>query len=91
MEGHAKTTESVKFWLKIGNNLKRYDFHVLEVTKPILSVSYLCEHGIENTPRKRTIPEVRRQMRTFDKEKRCVLRQGVMRTSGRFTKVEQTR
>ena len=46
-EGHSKTTESVKFWLKIGNNLKRYDFHVLEVTKPILSVSYLCEHGIE--------------------------------------------
>ena len=47
MEGHSKTTESVKFWLKIGNNLKRYDFHVLEVTKPILSVGYLCEHGIE--------------------------------------------
>ena len=31
----------------IGNNLKRYDFHVVEVTKPILSVSYLSEHGIE--------------------------------------------
>ena len=33
--------------LKIGHNLKKYDFHVVEVTKPILSVSYLCEHGIE--------------------------------------------
>ena len=36
-----------QIWLKIGNNLKRYDFHVVEATKPILSVSYLCEHGIE--------------------------------------------
>ena len=36
-----------QIWQKIGKNLKRYDFHVEEVTKPILSVSYLCEHGIE--------------------------------------------
>ena len=36
-----------QIWLKIGNKLKRYDFHVVEVTKLILSVSYLCEHGIE--------------------------------------------
>ena len=36
-----------QIWLKIGNNLKRYDFHVVEVTEPILIVSYLCEHGIE--------------------------------------------
>ena len=36
-----------QIWLKIGNNVKRYDFLVVEVTKPILSVSYLCEHGIE--------------------------------------------
>ena len=28
-----------QIWLKIGNNLKRYDFNVIEVTKPILSVS----------------------------------------------------
>ena len=34
-------------WLKIGGQTKRYDFHVVHVTKPILSVSYLCEHGVE--------------------------------------------
>ena len=28
-----------QLWLEIGNNLKRYDFHVVEVTKPILSVN----------------------------------------------------
>ena len=39
-----------------------------------------------NTPRKRTIPEVRRQTRSFDQEKWCALRQGVMHTSRRFTK-----
>ena len=42
-EGHEKR----QVWLKIGHNLKRYDFHVVEVTKPILSVSYMCKHGIE--------------------------------------------
>ena len=36
-----------QIWLKIGGKMKRYDFHVVDVTKPILSVSYLCEHGIE--------------------------------------------
>ena len=34
-------------WLRIGNRLRRYDFHVVEVTKTILGVSYLCENGIE--------------------------------------------
>ena len=34
-------------WLKIGNNLKGYDIHVVEVTKPMLSASYPREHGIE--------------------------------------------
>ena len=38
---------NLQIWLKIGINLERYDFHVVEVTKPILSVCYLCEHGIE--------------------------------------------
>ena len=42
-DGHGKR----QVWLMIGNNLKRYDFHVVEVTKPILSVSYMCKHGIE--------------------------------------------
>ena len=29
--------------LKIGGQTKRYDFHIVHVTKPILSVSYLCD------------------------------------------------
>ena len=36
-----------QIWLRVGNRLRRYDFHVVEVTKPILGVSYLCENGIE--------------------------------------------
>ena len=28
-------------WLMIGKNLKRYDFHVVVMTKPILNASYL--------------------------------------------------
>ena len=32
-----------QIWLRIGNHLRRYDTHVVEVTKPILSVSYLRE------------------------------------------------
>ena len=48
-------------WLKIGNHLRQYDFHVVEVAKPVLSVSYLCENGIE-TPRETTLPEVPKNM-----------------------------
>ena len=33
--------------MKICGQTKRYDFHVVIVTKPILSVSWLCEHGVE--------------------------------------------
>ena len=33
--------------LGIGRHLRQDDFHVVEVAKSILSVSYLCEHGIE--------------------------------------------
>ena len=33
--------------LKIGKHLRQYDFHVVEVTNPILSVSYLRENGVE--------------------------------------------
>ena len=36
-----------QFWLKICGQTKRYDFHVVNVTKPILSVSCLCENGVE--------------------------------------------
>ena len=87
-----------QIWLKIGNHLRQYDFHVVEVTKPILSVSYLCEKRNRSKPRERNLPEVRRQTRTLNQERRCVLRQSadrsqsqghnrVMRTSRRFTKL----
>ena len=36
-----------QIWPKIGNDLRQYDFHGVEVTKPILSVSYLRENGTE--------------------------------------------
>ena len=36
-----------QIWLKICGQTKRYDFHVVNVTKPILSVSCLCEQGVE--------------------------------------------
>ena len=36
-----------QIWLKICGQTKRYDFHVVDVTKPILSVSCLCENGTE--------------------------------------------
>ena len=39
--------------LRIGSRLRQCDFHVVEVTKQILSVSYLCENGfghLEFTP-----------------------------------------
>ena len=36
-----------QIWLKMCGQTKRYDFHVVDVTKPILSVSCLCENGVE--------------------------------------------
>ena len=36
-----------QIWLRICGQTKRYDFHVVNVTKPILSVSWLREHGVE--------------------------------------------
>ena len=36
-----------QIWLKICGQTKRCDFHVVDVTKPILSVSCLCENGVE--------------------------------------------
>ena len=46
---HGKQLEYGKrqIWLKICGQTKRYDFHVVHVTKPILSVSSLCENGVE--------------------------------------------
>ena len=39
--------EKWQIWLKIWNQLKRHQFHVVDVTKPIQSVSYSCENGTE--------------------------------------------
>ena len=37
-----------QLWLQIGNNLKRYDFFVVDVTKPILSVNTESKHAPHN-------------------------------------------
>ena len=36
-----------QIWSKICGQTKRYDFHVVDVTNPILIVSCLCENGVE--------------------------------------------
>ena len=36
-----------QIWFKICGQTKRYDFHVVDVTKPIPSVSCLCENEVE--------------------------------------------
>ena len=36
-----------QIWLRICGQTKRYDFHVVNVTKPILSASCLCGQGVE--------------------------------------------
>ena len=36
-----------QIWLRICGQTKRCDFHVVNATKPILSVSCLCEQGVE--------------------------------------------
>ena len=36
-----------QIWLKNCSQTKQYDFFVANVRKPILSVSCLCEHGVE--------------------------------------------
>ena len=46
-ENRSRNTERDRSWLKICGQTKRYDFHVVDVTKPILSVSCLCENGVE--------------------------------------------
>ena len=43
-----------QIWLKICGQTKRYDFHVVDVTKPVLSVSCLCENGVETYLAKRS-------------------------------------
>ena len=46
-ENRSRNTGKRQIWLKICGQTKRYDFHVVDVTKPILSVSCLCENGVE--------------------------------------------
>ena len=36
-----------QIWLRICGQTKRYDYHVVKVTKPFLSACWLCEHGVE--------------------------------------------
>ena len=36
-----------QIWLKMCGQTKRYDFHVVDVTKPILSVRCMCEQEVE--------------------------------------------
>ena len=36
-----------QIWLKMCGPTQRHDFHVVNVTKPILNVSCLCEQGVE--------------------------------------------
>ena len=67
-------------WLRIGNHLKRYEIHVVDATKPILSVRYLCDNGIGNTPCEATLLAAWRKTRAFDSERWCVLRQGADRS-----------
>ena len=43
-----------QIWLRTCGQTKRYDFHVVDVTKPILSVSCLCEHGVETHSAKKS-------------------------------------
>ena len=58
----------------------------VEVTKPILSISHLCEGGIETRLARKPFLKCRDRREPFDQEKRCILRQGVMRTSWRYIK-----
>ena len=46
-ENCFRNTESDKSGCELVVRRKRYDFHVVDVTKPMLSVSYLCENGVE--------------------------------------------
>ena len=46
-ENSSRNTERDRSGLKICGQTKRHVFHVVDVTKPILSVSCLCENGAE--------------------------------------------
>ena len=74
-----------QIWLKICGQTKRYDFHVVNVTKPILSVSCLCEQGDETHLAKTSFSRIWRWTRAVDQKRWCALRQGAngecMRTS----------
>ena len=64
----------------MGYHLRQYDFHVVEVTKPIVSVSYLCENGIETHLARQPFLRNGERDEPFDHDKRCARRQGADRS-----------
>ena len=46
-ENRSRNTESDRCGFRICGRTKRYDFHAVNEMKPILSVSCLCEQGVE--------------------------------------------
>ena len=44
-----------QIWLRFCGQAKRYDFHLVNVTEPILSVSCLCEQGVETHLAKKSV------------------------------------
>ena len=44
-----------QIWLRICGQTKRYDFRAVNVTKPILSASCLCEQGVETHLAKKSL------------------------------------
>ena len=69
-----------QLWLRIGNHRKPYEFHVVDVTRPILSISYLCENGIETQFARRPFLKHGERHEPLIKKKWCVLRQGADRS-----------
>ena len=49
-EEHSKNGKR-QIWLRIGRHLRQHDFYVVEVTKPILSVSYFMNTESKHTSR----------------------------------------
>ena len=65
-----------RIWLKICGQTKQYDFHVVDVTKPILSVSCLWENGVETHLAKESFLRFGDRHEPLKKKKRwCVIRQ----------------
>ena len=66
-----------QIWLKISGQTKRYDFHVVNLTKPTLSVvNWLCDHGVEIHLGKKSFLRFGDGHEPLIRKKWCVLRQG---------------